>query len=412
MSQSPKRIVAAALLTLAVLVGLGASWSRSTNGPRVDAYHAVQRPIRQTLLLTGRLAPPARVELGAQVQSTVVEVLVDEGDVVEAGTLLARLADDEAGARLREAEAQVDEAAARLQRVRGVGRKVASERVEQARLQLEESESKFARTDVLYRAGSSTEAIQDEARKARDTARSQLVAAQLEAAATKSSGADTAAAAASLARAQASLELAQAGVERTRLRAPTPGQLLQRTVEVGQVVRPGDVLFQFATEGALEVRITPDEFHLGALKEGQQAQVVVEAFPERPLRARLERIAPQIDPARGTVEVRLALADEVGTLDLRPDMSATVEVLLGERADALVLPTWLVRDLGTGSPWVLVADDGIATRRTVTLGLLGEDAVEIASGLDAEAKVLPIDARVDVAEPVRTRPVQPALPEG
>ncbi len=412
MLQSPRRIVAVALATLAVLVGLKALWSRSANGPRVDAYHAVHRPIRQTLLLTGRLAPPARVELGAMVQSTVVEVLVEEGDVVEAGALLARLADDEAGARLREAEAQVAEAAARLQRVRGVGRKVASEHMEQARLQLEEAESKLERIEVLYQAGSSTEAIHDGARKARDTARSQLVAAQLEAAATQSSGADTAAAAAALARAQASLELAQAGVERTRLRAPMAGQLLQRAVEVGQVVRPGDFMFQLATEGAMEVRITPDELHLGALQEGQQAQVVMEAFPERPLRARLDRIAPQIDPARGTVEVRLALTDEVGSLVLRPDMSATVEVLLGERDDALVLPTWLVRDLGTASPWVLVADAGVATRRTVSLGLMGDHAVEIASGIDVEAEVLPADAGVEVAEPVRTRPVQPSFPGG
>jgi HlyD family secretion protein len=208
------------------------------------------------------------------------------------------------------------------------------------------------------------------------------------------------------------LELAQAGMERTRLRAPTAGQVLQRQVEVGQVVRPGDVLFQYATRGPLQVRVTPDEYHLGALLEGQEAQVVVEAFPDRPLRARVDWIAPQIDPARGTVEVRLALADEVDATQLLPDMSATVEVLLGERDDALVLPTWLVRDLGTGTPWVLVAEAGTATRRNVSLGLLGDEAVEIGGGLDADDEVIPIDAGVDVDDPVRTRPVRPALSEG
>jgi len=412
MQQPSPRTFAAGLVLLAALGGIGAWWSRSASGPRVDAYHAVQRPIRQTLLVTGRVAPVARLELGAQVQSTVVEVLVDEGDVVEAGALLARLSDDEAAARLREGEAQVAEASARLWQVRGVGHALSSERVVQARLQLEAAEAAFGREDLLYQAGSSTGAEHDAVGEARDTARSQLVAAELEAAASEASGADTAAAAAALARAQASLELAQAGVESTRLRAPTPGQLLQRRVEVGQVVRPGDVLFQLASSGPLEVRITPDEYHFGALREGQQAQVVVEAFPGRPLRAQVAWIAPQIDPARGTVEVRLSLADELDATALRPDMSATVEVLLGERGDAFVLPTWLVRDLGTGSPWVLVAEDGAAARRAVSLGLLGDEAVEITSGLDADDAVLPLDAGVDVDQPVRARAAQPALPEG
>lgn len=405
------RTVAVAALVVGGLGVGGLWWSRSTQGPKVDAYHAVQRPIRQTLLVTGRVAPPARVDLGAQVQSTVVEVLVDEGDMVEAGTLMATLADDEAGARLREAEAAVAEAAARLQRVQGVGRKVASERVEQARLALEEAEATFARVDLLFQAGSSFEADHDAARKARDTARSQLVAAQLEAAATGRSGADTATAAAALARAQANVEVARAGLERTRLRAPTAGQVLQRRIEVGQVVRPGDTAFQFASQGPLEVRVNPDEFHLGALQTGQQALVVVEAFPDRPLRAEVSRIAPLIDADRGTVEVRLALADEVDTTQLRPDMSATVEVLLGEREEALVLPNWLVRDLGTDTPWVMGVVDGLATHQAVSLGLLGADAVEIAGGLEPDAPVLPVDVRVDVGDPVRPRGAQPALAE-
>ncbi len=399
----------AAVATIAL--GSAALWGRETQGPRVDAYVAVERPIQQTLLLTGRVAPPARVDLGAQVQSTVVEVFVEAGAEVEAGDLLVRLADDEAQARLLDAEAQVAEATARLQRVRGVGRKVASERVAQAQQRAELAESDFERVDFLHRSGNATEAAHDAARQARDTARSELVAAELEAAATAPSGSDTAAAAAGLSRAQAALDLARAGMARTQLRAPSAGQILRRDVEVGQVVRPGDVLVELAQAGALEVRVTPDEFHLGSLAVGQAADVEVEAFPERPLRARVAHIAPIVDPTRGTVEVRLALEDEVDGLGLRPDMSATVEVLLGSKARSLVLPGWLVRDLGAGAPWVMVARDGVAEARPITLGLLGDDAVEVVSGLGPDDAVLPPESDVAVGEPVRARPPRPALPE-
>ena len=411
MSFTTRRAVLGAV-ALVLLVGLAVAGTQATLGPRVEAYQAVERPIRQTLLVTGHLAPPARVELGALVQSTVVEVLVDEGDAVEAGALLVRLADDEAAAKVEEAEAQVAQAAARLQKIRSVGRQVASERVAQAKLALEDAERRFARADLLYRAGSSSEADHDAARKARDTARSQLVAAQLEAAATAPAGSDTAAAAAELARAQAALDLARAGLERTRLRAPTSGTVLQRRVEVGQVVRPGDPLLQLASEGPLEVRVTPDEYHLGSLAVGQPAMVVVEAFPERPLQARVARIAPQVDPARGTVELRLAITDEVDGLDLRPDMSATVEIVIGEREQARVLPTWLVRDLGSAQPWILVVHDGHAERRPVSIGLVGDATVEVTEGLDGDDLVLPPEVEVEPGDPVRPLPPLPALPEG
>jgi len=178
---------------------------------------------------------------------------------------------------------------------------------------------------------------------------------------------------------------------------------------VGQVVRPGDALVRFAGEGALEVRIAPDELHLGALRLGLPAMVAVEAFPERPLQATVAHIAPSVDPTRGTVEVLLALADEVD-LPLRPDMSATVEVELGQHDDALVLPTWLVRDLGTTEPWVLVVDGDVAVRRPVQVGLRGTDAVEITDGLDPEVSVLPPEADATPGDPVRPRSPQPALP--
>ncbi|MFK7928641.1 MAG: efflux RND transporter periplasmic adaptor subunit [Myxococcota bacterium] len=145
------------------------------------------------------------------------------------------------------------------------------------------------------------------------------MAAKLEAAATGQTGANTAAAAASLARSQAALESAQVSLDRTRIRAPSAGVVLQRLVSAGQVVRPGDPLVQFSGGGLLEVRITPDEIHLGRLQLGQRAHILFEAFPGRDLGARLSHIAPLVDPDRGTVEVRLAVNTVPEDMALRPD---------------------------------------------------------------------------------------------
>lgn len=400
-----KRIALFGLGLLALLAGAGL-YRLSTGGTtRVEAFTPVVRPLTQTLLVTGRLVPPRQTELGAMIQGTVAAVLVEEGDAVEEGQLLVQLADDEVRARLLEAEARVQEAQARLSRVRGVGRKLADERLLQAQTDADEAERAFERLQTLYSAGSATEADYEAARSRRENARSRRVAAELESAA--SGGADLQAAAATLAQAQASLEVARTAVERTQLRAPSAGRVLVRDVEVGQVVRPGDVALVVAGEGPLEVRIHPDEYHLGSLAVGQRAMVSTEAFPERPLAAAVTHIAPRVDPTRGTVEVRLGLADELGELQLKPEMSATVEVILGGRDEALVLPRELIHDLGTGRPWVVVEEGGQARRIDVQLGLQGEDAVELVDGLDATAHVL--ERSVDPGTAVRVKQLQPAL---
>ncbi len=396
------------LVVGAVFVGGVRMVLQAVYGPRVPAVHAVRQPLTQTLLLTGRIEAPGRADLGTTLQGTVSEVLVEEGAVVEAGTVLLRLAREEQQARVAEAEAAVQEARARVRRVQGVGRSVARERLEQAQLELNEATRELARQETMRAVGGVSEAALEDARLRVDTARSQLHAAEQELAATSRGGADTSAAVAVLARAEASLEVARVALERTELRAPTGGRILDRSVEPGQVVRPGDPLFAFSGSGPLEARITPDEVHLGRLQVGQEAAVVVQAFPGRPLAATVARLAPSVDPDRGTVEVWLRLDGPVPDW-VRPDMTATVEVVLGSVADALVLPVELVQDRDSAHPWVLTVVDGTASKSTVTVGLEGTSTVELLDGIDDSTVILDASSAPSHGEPVRVMTVVPAL---
>lgn len=383
-----RRLVSFALGTIGFFLVLTAWAVTSSRGTPVEGAVAQKKPLTQTLLVTGRLAPPNRTTLGATLQATVVELVVDEGDPVDQGDVVARLSDDEAAARVREAQAQVNEAYAHLRRLRGVGREVANEALKQADVAAEQAERDFDRMSAMFEKKHATEADYEAARRRMEAARSQRTAAQLQAAASAKGGADTAAAIATLSRAQAALDLARTNLEKTEIRAPMEGVVLKTTVEVGQVVRPGDSVVEMASNDALEVRITPDEQHLGRLEVGQSAAVVTDAFPDRPIHAEVAQIAPQVDASRGTVEVRLALSDEIGDLALRPDMTATVEILIGKRPDALVIPIRAVRDLATGEPYVLVDEGGTAVRHPVKIGLQGMETIEITDGLDEGDVVL------------------------
>jgi len=395
------------IVPLAIALGLTAWWTfRTTEGPRVEAITPVRRPMVQTIVTSGQVVQRRQSKLGPMVAGTVSEVLVDDGDRVEAGALLVRLADDDALASLAEAEASVSESEARLARVQGLGRRIAVQALRQATIEAKQAEAEFRRQDRLFGTGAVSELSLERARRDRDQTRSRRISASLEVAAAAPKGSDVAVAAAALARAEARLAAAQVAVERTRIRAPLPGIVLKRDVERGEVVQPGEPLVTFAGDGPLEARIQPDESNLALLRVGQRALISAEAFPDQRVDAAIGRIAPSVDPIRGTVEVDLVIDDESG---LRPDMTVTVEIEVGRAETALLMPSWAIRDLGSEVPWVLVAEDGEARRRDVKLGLEGDDLVEVVSGLTEDDRVLLPALPIEEGDPVRVRTTRPAV---
>jgi HlyD family secretion protein len=398
------------IVPLVVALGVGGWWAfRRTEGPRVDAITPVRQPMVQTIVTSGRVVQRRQSKLGAMIPGTVAEVGVEDGDRVEAEALLVRLADEDALANLAEAEASVSEAEARLARVQGVGRRMAEQALRLATIEARQAEVEFQRQQALAGTGAVSELSFERARRDRDQARSRRVSASLEVAAAAPKGSDVAVSAAALSRAQARLTAAQVAVEQTRIRAPLPGVVLKRHVEPGEVVRPGDAIVTFAGDGPLQVRIQPDESNLALLRLGQHALVSSEAFPEQRLGASISRIAPSVDPVRGTVEVDLDIEDET---DLRPDMTMTVEIEVGRTSSALVVPSWAIRDLGSDRPWVMIAKEGEARRRDVELGLEGDDVVEVVSGLSTDDRVLSPMLPIEEGHPVRLRKARGAVDVG
>jgi HlyD family secretion protein len=104
--------------------------------------------------------------------------------------------------------------------------------------------------------------------------------------------------------------------------------------------------------------------------------------------------------------VDLRVADEA---NLRPDMTVTVEIEVGRAESALLLPSWVIRDLGGEAPWVLIAEDGEAQRRELKLGLEGDDLIQVVSGISEDAQVLSPALPVEEGDPVRVRKTRPAV---
>jgi HlyD family secretion protein len=389
-----RRITLAAVALLAALLAF-----RAWRGREVAAHLVESRPVVQKVVATGRVRPPARVSLASLALGRIRAVPVREGDRVAAGQLLVKLEDVEQAAALRQAQGRVAEAAARLEQVRGAAGRQAGEALRQAELRVAQATQDLARVRQLAEAGSSSRQAADDAERNLALAQSQRDAAAAQAA--SAGGADERLAAASLSQAEAARAVAASRLAETEIRAPTPGQVVAREVEPGDVVTAGKTLLAMTSDGPLELTAQVDEKNLALLLPGQAARASADAFPGQVFEARVAWIAPAVDPARGTVEVRLEVPAPPPVL--RADMTVSVNVDVGRKDAALVVPADVVRD-PTGEPWVLAIVGRRAERRAVTLGLRGDGLVEITAGLVAgDAVVAPSGGFVAAGERIRAR---------
>ena len=389
----------AALLVVAVSA---AALLASRRGTPVQLASVVRTGIVQSVVATGRLNAPARMDIGAEVTATVLDVRVREGDRVKAGDVLLHLADAEARASLQQARAALIEARGRATQQATVAAPVASQAVVQAQAAFTAAEREYQRAQELVAQGFFSQQKLDDARRALDTAKSALQSARVQAQANQPSGIEHTLAASRIDQAQAAVGVAEARLARLSITSPVDAIVLTRSVEPGSMAQPGRVLLTLAAQGGTRIDANVDEKNLRLIKLGMAAKAVADAYPGQSFDAQLNYIAPAIDPQRGTVEVRLAVPNAPAFL--RPDMTVSVEMVGGVKQDALVLPSGAVRDADREAPWVLALQDGRAVRVPVTLGLRGVGAVEIVKGLAEGQQVIPQTEKAAPGDRVRPGP--------
>lgn len=356
--------------------------------PEMEAVQVRQAPLLRTVQFSARVATLTRADVGSTVTGRVLEVLVDEGTPVQRGQVLLRLESDEARAALTQAQAAERQAQARWTAVRGPLAVQAAAAEAQAAATARAAQAETVRVRQLVAQGFVSDTRRDDAERALAVAQAQLTAAQSQVQSLAEGGADWEQARAQLALAQAATQAAQARLDLMQVRAPADGRVLVRTVEPGQTVQPGKALLSLALTGPVQLKAQVDERFLEQLQEGQPATVVADAYAQQRWGAQVMRIAPAVDAQRGSVEVTLALVSDPPAF-LREDMTVSVEVETGRRAQALVLPLAALRQQRPdGGAQVLVVQSGRAERRDVKLGLRTLEQVEVTDGLAAGDAVL------------------------
>lgn len=366
----------------------------------------VRRDIEQHLVASGRVMPPAHIEVAALTTGLVTAVGPTEGDTVKAGEFLVQLDETEALAQLAQAEARVSEARIRARRIGSVGVVTASRALEQAQATYDDALQRHERTVKLVETGALPHEQRDEAKRVLQVARAQLDTARAEQGAASLGGMNAREANAAVSQALAQLALAKLKLSQTRVVALQDAVVLTRDVERGGVVSPSQTLMTLAARGATRLLMQPDERDLSLIRLGEVARASADAFPDEVFSAEVNYVAPSVDRERGTVDVRLRVPEPPAYL--RPDMSVSIDLTVARQANAMVVPSEAVRGLATPRPWTFVVAKGRAERRELKLGIRGQGSVEVRAGLEPGEQVIVPDGQALVpGQRVRTQPQEP-----
>jgi membrane fusion protein, multidrug efflux system len=326
----------AAFLVAAIALGLSGceSSDASQKGDAAKAAESaipveIARPARRELLATysgtATLEAEADAEVIAKVQGEVQQLLVEEGDRVTAGQLLAALD----GRQLRLEAAQAAAELAKLER--------------DYRRQVELNQKGLV-------AAGTFESLRYDLDSLR--ARHDLAALQL---------------------------------SYTQIRAPFAGVIATRQVKVGQTVQPNAALFRITDPSPLKAHVYVPERELRRLKPGQTASVHVDAAPGRAFLAEVTLVSPTIDTRTATFKATVEIDDRNG--ELRPGMFARVGIVFERKQQALQIPrVALVETDGERS--VFIVQEGVARQKSVGTGLSDAGNVEIVTGLAGDEQVV------------------------
>lgn len=390
-----------ALLFLLTVGGLGYFAVALVFGPKVRVFQVQKAELIQTVVASGHVETPARVDIGTQVLGRVQNVPVREGQSVKAGELLIELDAVDEKAALAQATAALHQTQLKLGQLQNLTRPVMQQSQRQAQVNLSTLQKQFERTRELVSKGFLGQAQLDDAQRNLELAKSQLDSVQLQLESLMPGGNEYQQASAALEQALASQHAAQARLDHTRIAAVADGVLIARDVERGDIVQPGKVLMVLSPLGLTQLIVPIDEKNLRFLQLGQTAQAVADAYPGQKFTAQVAFINPGINAQRGSVDVKLNVAAPPAFL--KQDMTVSVEIEVARHQDALSVQLEAIRDAAANAPWVLLVQDGLAVRRPVKLGMLGDKRVEILSGLSESDLVLPATG-IAVVEGQRVRP--------
>jgi HlyD family secretion protein len=389
-----KMYIIVGLVVLAVLIGAGVMIA-SSGGTKIDKSKLAkveQGDLAKSVVATGKIEPITKVEIKSKASGIVKRLLVDAGDTVKTGQVLAELDREEIQARVREARAALDAAEANL---RATQADMERAKVDALGPDVPLLERAYERAKKMAGDGVVSQSALDDAQRAyelsvnkREMARANLIV----------SKAKQAQAAAQVAQQRANLERAEEEFRNSTLLAPMDGLVLSRNVEVGDAVSSILVLGSSATlimtlgdTREVYVKGKVDESDIGKVFLSQPARIKVESFKDKSFNGKVTKISPMGTEKDNvtTFEVRVSIDNASG--ELKAAMTANAEIILEEHKNVLIIPEGALIYDKEKKASVEVPDTKAKEGKrkvNVTVGISNGSKTELLSGLKKDEEVI------------------------
>lgn len=357
----------------------------------VEAVEARRGSIEINIAATGDVAARNQVTVYSKAEGRIVDLLVDRGDRVKQGQLLAVVEDEEPRARVAEAKAAMEIAKARRAQMEAGLR---PQELEQARDEVQKAEAEFKnaglnveRARELLNKGFIPPQQLDEVNLRHTSAKSFLNSARekLKMAEEGYRVEDRQAALAQLHQAEANLQTAEIRLADTRVSSPIEGIIGQRMVDKGAFVRGSTAIFNIVDMDTVKVLINLTERDIPSIKRGHQAQISVDAYPGQAFTGAVDKISPVVDRESRTGEVELLVQNR--EQKLKPGMFARVKMIVARRDNSILIPAHALisRD---GKSYLFIHENGKAVKRNVAVGISDGAKAEVLENLREGEEVI------------------------
>ena len=387
------KFVAVAIFTL---LAVGGYYWFSHQTLKVAIVSPEQTPLQVTILATGQVQTRSSTVINTEIAGT-IDFLVDEGQAVNVGDVLATINDKDADSIYQQALATVQSAQLTLQQLRTIDRPQAQLKAQQSLILQQQAQRQLDNTLTLAKQQQSTEDALKNAQELLKLREADTTSAHLQLNALAINGVREQLALTAIQQAQMQLQQAKNRQQRQTLVSPFKGTVLERKATIGQYLKQGEPLLTLSPTQQQEIIARLDERWLGQLAVNQSATVLADAFPQNVFTAHLSHIAPAVNDSRGTIEIRLKSPQWPAFL--REGMTVSIELLSQQYANALVIPSSALQQ-NQQQYWLWLAKDGKAIKQNISIGQRSADKVQVISGLTKEAQIIVSDKTLKVGQKI------------
>jgi len=398
-----------ALILIVLLIFLGLAFYLTQTGPKkeieansptaqnrkrqvpVETVSLHLGSIDRRLHLTGTIISEAMVDVLSKVSGILEKIQVEQGDRIKADQVVAIVEREEKEAQFQEASAALDVLKANWAQMESGARPEeitqAEQLVRQTKASWETSLDNSMRLKNLKERNFISQQRLDEAMLQLTQSEAEYRSASEKLTLLKKGARqeDRDALRAQIRQAEAAVRLAELHLKNTIIHAPISGVISERFLDQGALVNTTTPIMRIVAMDKVKVVVQVVERELAHLKCGALADIQVDAYVEEVFRGELTCINPTVNLESRTVDVEIQVDNKDHRL--KPGMFARVSIVTQRRDGVLMLSKdWLVRQSAT--PQVFVNENGKASRRVVSLGVEGEEYVEVLKGLQAGEEVI------------------------